>query len=205
MADRPETAPSLGLLADDLPLYVLEDEREARHRLRSLGVAVRGQWRALSSSAPAGGWWPSSQRQPLVPTSMPVMLVITRVIELSPPSTLDAFEQWWQEQQGSVELAVGPDRLEVERPARSGSSSVCLMRVRTRLRRPSRWSPPQRLDLEILSWSASRTELDLRPVGPVRRTHHFFAIGHELLAAVAQELSVRVPEGATPETSACPP
>lgn len=205
MADRPEAAPWAGVLVDELPLYVLEDEREARQRLRALAVAVRGQWRTLSSSAPAGGWWPSVQRQPLVPTSMPVMLVITRVIDLAPGLTMNALEQWWQERQSGVALAVGPDLLEVERPARSGSSSPCLMRVRTRLHRPSRWSPPQRLDLEVLGWSASRTELDLRPVGPVRRTHHFFAIGHELLAAVAGELFARVPEGATPAASACPP
>jgi hypothetical protein len=207
VADLPGTAPVPGVLVDELPLYVLEDERETRHRLRQLGTAVRGQWRTWAASAPAGGWWPAAQQQPLVPSRMPVMLVITRVIDLAPQLTMAALEDWWQEADGQLSLSIGPDLLEVGRPLRTQASSACLMRVRTRLHRPSRWSHSQRLDMEVVSWSATRTELDLRPGGPGRRTHHFFAVGHELLGEIGREVAARAAAlaGPTPAPSACPP
>ena len=194
----------------DLPLYVLDDEREARHRLRQLGTTARGQWRALASAVPSTNPWPTIQRQPLVP-QMPAMLVVTRVIDLAPDTTLAAFDDWWADAGGPVRLVVGGDELEVVRPHRRPATTSCLLRVRTRLHHATRWVPPQRLDLEVVSWSTVRTELDLRPIGPIRRTHHFFAVGHDLLSAVAAQLFARcgapMPDApvATPAPSAFRP
>lgn len=191
---------------DPLPLYVLEDEREARHRLRQLGTAVRGQWRALATVGTGStNPWPTMQRQPVV-AQMPAMLVVTRVIDLAPQAALAAFDQWWQDDVAPPQLTVGADTLEVVRPHRASPSTSCLLRMRTRLHHGAHWAPPQRLDLEVLSWSAVRTELDLRPVGPFRRTHHFFAVGHDLLRAVATQLFVLSDAApATPPPSASPP
>ena len=195
---------------DALPMYVLEDEREARHRLRQLGTAVRGQWRALASATPSASPWPTMQRQPLI-AQAPAMLVVTRVIDLAPQVAVEAFDRWWADADGSPRLTVGGDELEVVRPHRAASSTSCLLRVRTRLHHPARWVPTQRLDLEVLSWSPVRTELDLRPIGPIRRTHHFFAVGHDLLSAVAAQLFARsdapvdTAPPATQPASACRP
>ena len=91
-------APVPGVLVDELPLYVLEDERETRHRLRQLRDGrARPVADAGPASAPAGGWWPAAQQQPLVPAGCRSMLVITRVIDLAPQLTMAALEDWWRE------------------------------------------------------------------------------------------------------------
>jgi hypothetical protein len=168
-----EGVPSL----DELPLYALPDEPDRR----GLVAYLQRCWADRGTAST--GWWAASPRPRTdVELRRSVVLVISRVIDVAPPDAVAAFERW-AAADGALAVQVGIDELEVATPARKADAVGCLCSARCRLRR-GRW-PAQRLELEVVPWSGTRTELDLRPVGFDRRTYHYISVGHGLLDAVA--------------------
>jgi hypothetical protein len=138
---------------DELPCYVLEPEppREPRHRTAPPGRAVPAR------AEPRG------------------MLVVWRVVELTPPASLQALADWYQHRQGS-DLVVCRRRFHLDGPTRWARFGPGY-RIRGRVRR--RWGVRRvRLELELLPWSDGRTELDLRPRGAAARLLQASCAGH---------------------------
>jgi hypothetical protein len=134
---------------DELPCYVLEPlprpEREPRRPAAPLrqGAPVRTEHRSL--------------------------LVVWRVVELTPPASVRALADWYRRRQGS-DLVVCHRRFHLDEPARWAPLAAG-WRVRGRVRRT--WGVRRvRLELELLPWSDGRTELDLRPRGATARLLH---------------------------------
>lgn len=121
--------------------------------------------------------------QPPVSTTM----VVSRVIDLTGPASEEALHGWWTAHGPRATVDAGPDHLRLGQPIHDPGDG-CLCHVATRLSGRSRWRA-ERLDLELLAWSADTSELTLRPLRyrPNRSTHYFRA-AYALLDRIAVEV-----------------
>ncbi len=103
------------------------------------------------------------------------MLVVWRVVELTPPRSYQALAAWYERRAGS-DLVVCHCSFHLDAPSRWAPMAAG-WRVRARVRR--RWGVRRaRLELELLPWSDGRTELDLRPRGAAARLLRASCNGH---------------------------
>ncbi|HKA02993.1 MAG TPA: hypothetical protein VKD67_01650, partial [Acidimicrobiales bacterium] len=90
------------------------------------------------------------------------LLVVWRVVDLPPTTSVQALATWHRERHAS-NLVVGRRRFHLDAPTRWATHGRgCRIRGRVRPRWGGRFV---RLELELLPWSDDCTELDLRPRG----------------------------------------
>jgi hypothetical protein len=119
----------------------------------------------------------------------PASLIISRRIGLPPAATVEAVTRWWRDHERFPVLAVGADWLELGTPDGNGGIG-CMCRLPGRLHLKWAW-PPVAMEVDLAPWSASETEVDLRPEGTIRGEHRrrrFFAAGHCLADRLAEEM-----------------
>jgi hypothetical protein len=103
------------------------------------------------------------------------MVVVWRVVELTPPRSVQALADWYRRRDGS-DLVVRRRRFHLDGPARWRPMGAG-WRIRARVRRC--WGVRRvRLELDLLPWSNERTELDLRPRGAAARLLQASCNGH---------------------------
>ena len=133
--------------------------------------------------------WAWLATTPTTVAAYPPPLIITRRICLPPATTVAAVTRWWRDHERFPVLSVGPDWLELGTPDGVGGIG-CLCRLPGRLHLKWAW-PPVAIEVDVAPWSASETEVDLRPEGAIRGVHRrrrFFAAGHCLADRLTQEM-----------------
>jgi hypothetical protein len=166
-----------------LPSYLQEPSRRRPVRSPSHEDEVGEEserlaapWAWLGSSPTAGDW-------------NPPYLIISRVIDLAPAAAMAALDAWWSAHPAPAVIQLGTDRLVLHAvEATRGPFSSC--RIRGALSFHGEWRS-LRLELGLAAWSASRTELDMRPSGGMpgrRRRRRYFAVGQHLVDRLAGEM-----------------
>jgi hypothetical protein len=182
MRERANVAPGPDDGVHELPLYVLEVEAPAR----SIGLhAHAASWieaieRLLGPSPP----WPTD-RDPLGADRRGPTLVLSRVLPLPTDTSVAALSRWQSELDGPTPAPVADRRLRLGPLGTTSSETGC--RTRARLRRRT-WRASVPLELELLPWSKTRTELELRPSGRCRRVDHYFALANRVIDEVAAQI-----------------
>jgi hypothetical protein len=152
------------------------------------------RWRPTDRSAqdktePPAAWAWLSVTPPATVVVYPASLIITRRIGLPPATTVAAVTRWWRDHERFPVLSVGADWLELGTPDRTASIG-CLCRLPGRLHLKWAW-PPVAMEVDLAPWSASETEVDLRPERAIRGEHRrrrFVAAGHSLADRLAEEM-----------------
>lgn len=145
---------------EDLPLYMGEPKVRASRDSPASSTA----WAVLPNMGGAGRG---------------STLVMTRIVPLAPSVAVDALLSWWQGRDGAP-IVFRRSHFALAVPAlRPESFEECQMPVR--LHRPCRLRDTQ-LEVELSPWSATLTELDLRPLRwKLAPSESYYAAGHALL------------------------
>jgi hypothetical protein len=160
--------------------------------------------------ATPGGPWSFAATSGLLIESMPASVVVSRVLPVPLDDSIDALAAWRTAAAGRPLFGLGRHHLWLSQaPATNDHSS----RVRAFIRRAA-WAPGLPVELELSSWSDSRTEIDLRPSGrrerrlarhpddtgdTGHRSRRYYALANAVLDYVAAELLGRT-VGTCPST-----
>jgi len=125
-------------------------------------------------------------------------LSFRRIVDVPFQTCVAALDSW--QRTGHGELRVGGSLLRgpVERDRETGTRRIQVRLARGPLR-------PLRMRLDIDSWSASCTAVELIPCGRVRPTAAYFRAGHLLLDSLTRFVPQHLPPAHAPDTASQPP